>query len=306
MIFILGIERSATTWVANILDHHPQTDVFMEPLSAFNSRFREWPGRFEELENYGEKAAYFNEEFEILKKHRRFLLTRLSNSADAWNMDLEWAQFLVNKKLAPDSVNDFLELNFHRKGRGMTISKEPTLQTVIKELRLNFKAELLPHLHHHPKVLISIREMASTVRSILQQIKQGNLVELKKDLLNRYDGINPQSVCRYWIESYEALIESLQVCKIDHRIVSHTALLQRPAKTVDGMFNFLGLEAGSTAHHYLNQSNQSGEGKHSTLRSRDEVLEQMKRDGYTIYPKVDQQLKHIQNHPVLKNFVKKA
>lgn len=306
MIFILGIERSATTWVANILDHHPKTDVFIEPLSQFNSRFNQWPDRFTKLENIKHMAGYFFVEIDSLKKHRRFLLTRFADAPFAWRTDLSLAQFLTQKQLATSSTKDFLELNFHRKGLENTISKLPPFQMVVKELRLNFNAELIYQIEKKAKALVVIREPASCIRSILNQIEKGNLVELKSSLKKHYSKITPQTVCKYWIESYSALIGTLQEQPIPYKIVSHTSLLKKTNIVVDGLFHFLDLSLTAEVKRFLQLSNQTGSGKHSTKRNRKNLLIQMKEDRDIIYPKIKQELQQIRSHPILKQFVEET
>lgn len=305
MIFILGIERSATTWVANILDHHTRTDVYMEPLSQFNSRFNRWPNRFTQLKHFGQRATYFLEEFEILQEHRRFFLTQLSETSFAWQTDLKLVQFLVQKQIATNTTKDFLELNFHRKNRQISVSKQPPLNTVIKELRLNFNAALIPVLDEQAQVLVVIREPASTIRSILEQIEQGNLVELASDLNRYYGEISLQTICTYWYESYSTLIETLENESTSYRMVSHIDLLKDREEAVDQIFDYVGLPLTSEVKRYLQLSNQSGSGKHSTERSVDELLVQMENDRKAIYPRVKNEMKKIQHHPVLKKFVGK-
>ena len=201
MIFILGIERSATTWVANIVDHHPATEVYIEPLSCFTSRFKKWPGRFVYLENFDNKSAYFKKQFALIAKNKHLFCTRFSNSREAWAIDLYLSDILVRKNMAGNRIKDFNELNFHRKDQRFFVKKEPPLHTVIKEVRLNFNAGLIAAIDAEAKVLIPIREMASCVRSILSQLEQGHLVELKKQLVQKYDTISPQTIARYWYDS---------------------------------------------------------------------------------------------------------
>lgn len=303
MIFILGIERSATTWVASILDHHPKTDVYMEPLSNFISGFEQWPDRFTKLDDLPERADYFNEQFAVLKNHRRFLLSRFSDSPTSWQFDLKAAEFLTQKKLATSATRDFLELNYHRKEGKMSVKKEPPLQTVIKELRLNFNAGLIPELDDSTKVLVTVREMASCVRSILQQFKQGNLVELKGDLIKKYGDISLPIVCRYWRESYAALFKTLSNKQISHQIVSHTDLLKSANQTVSKFLAFLDLDMTPGIQEFLAYSNQSGSGKHDTKRSREALLTQMQEDRELIYPKVGRELEQVEAHPILKNYI---
>lgn len=302
MIYILGTERSASTWVANILDHHPRLDVCMEPLSSYNSRFKNWPDRFTKMDHPGKKAAEFECEFEILRKHRRFLFTRFSDSHFAWKTDLNWAQFLARKNIAPDSVSDFLELNFHRKNRSITVKKKEPLQTVIKEVRLNFNASLISAMDKNPRVIVTIREMASCIRSISNFIDEGSLTDLKKDLQAHYGSITPQTLCNYWFESYSVLLDSLENHQIPYKIVSHTELLKNPRAVTEEIFRFLDISVEPDIIKFLETSDRSGSGKHSTERSSDQLLEQIINDRKRMYPLLSKELDTIQNHPVLRKF----
>lgn len=303
MIYILGTERSASTWVANILDHHPKMDVYMEPLSSFNSRFKDWPNRFTRFENPDRKADEFKKEFEILRNHNRFILTRLTDSHRAWQTDLRLAQFLVSKKLAPDPVIDFLELNFHRKNRLITVKKKEPLQTVIKEVRLNFNAAMISALDDNPRIIVTIREMASCVNSMMKFIEQGYLIDLKRDLEIEYGEIDPKILCQYWFESYSVLFETLEDHKIPYKIINHTELLKNSVSSTEEMFYFLDVSLQPGVRQYLEASDRSGKGKHSTERSSNELLEQMRRDRSYVHPLVGEEINKIQKHPVLKKFV---
>lgn len=306
MIYILGIERSATTWVANILDHHPQLDVYMEPLSDFNSRFKDWPNRFSKLQNVEQRAHQFQKEFEILKEHQRLFLTRFNDSPGGWRTDLKLAQLMTRKKLAPGFVKDFLETNFHRKDRTIPFAKQQPVQTVIKELRLNYNASLIPWIDKNPKVIVSIRDMASCVRSIMKRMDQGYLVELKSDLGEYYGKIDPKTLCTYWIESYDELITTLQNDKIPYEIASHTDLLEKPREVTEKIFHFLGLPVATTVTKYLDISDDAGYGVHSTKRNREKLLKQIEKDQNSIHPLVEEELKKIQLHPFLSQYIRQS
>lgn len=303
MIFVLGVERSATTWITNILDHHPATEVFMEPLSQFIWGFEEWPGRFEHINDIEAKAEYFEQEFEKLKMHRQFLITLFSDSAWAWNADLSLVQRLAQKGLASPRIRNFLELNYHRKGQEVVVQKKPPLETVIKELRLNFNAALVAALDPEAMVLIPIREAASCIRSVREQMERGHLVELKKQLEHHYGEITLQTICRYWVESNTVLLEEVQKANIKFKVVSHTALLESPRGTVESLLQFLHLPIAPSVINFLTYSDQPGSGKHSTKRSRDELLKQMQDDREQIYPAVESELAAIKSHPILKKYI---
>jgi hypothetical protein len=255
------------------------------------------------VENHEELARYFDQEFEKLKKHRRFLLSRFSDSAKAWRIDLRWAKKIARKWEASTAASDFLELNFHRKNRRFSVEKQEPPQTVIKELRLNFNAGLISKLEQQGNIIVVIREMASCVRSILGQMNKGNLIELKKDLAQQYGEITPQTLCSYWVDSYSALLRDLQSDSTSFKLVAHTDLLYRTDATVKDMLSFLNLELHPTVNHYLSWSDQSGAGKHNTMRNRQQLMKQMQEDRKKIHPEVETQLQEIRKHPVLKKFV---
>lgn len=304
MIFVLGIERSATTWVANILDQYPHSDIYMEPLSGFNSRFGKWPdSRFDRLDDIKSKAIYFREEFEMLCGNRRWLLTRLSDSSAAWRADLALAELLVRKNCASDGVKDFLELNFHRKTGGRSSSRQPPRHTVIKELRLNYNADLLPELDPDVKVLVVIREMASCVRSIMRHLEKGNLVDLAADLEREYTTVDLAAVGSYWVRSYKTLLDTLAKEDVPHRVVSHTALMQNPRAHVEDIFQFLGWEVDEQVEAYLVRSDTEGTGKHDTRRSRATLLSRMNSDRETVYPRIPEQVEQALQHPRLQAYV---
>ena len=302
MIYILGTERSAGTWVANILDHHSHVDVYMEPLSSFTSRFSTWPGRFTKLQNLEDKAEEFKSEFDILISHSRFLFTRLSTSSSAWNKDLNLAEWMIKKNLAWDSIVDFLELNFHRKNRQIDVVKSKSSTPLIKEVRLNFNAKLVKKIDPDVRVLVPIREMASTVQSIMRFLEKGHLIDLKNDLLNEFRSTDVQTISAYWYKSYASLLETLNENKIPYHIISHMDLLQHTVETVENMFHFLSLSIQPEIEQYLMLSDKSGEGKHITSRSKNQLLEQIEKDRKLIHPFIENQIEIIHNHPILKKY----
>src|SRR5699024_7018333 len=251
MVFILGIERSATTWVANIVDCHPQAEVFMEPLSRYTSGFKAWPDRFVRIDDSERMATMFASEFEKLKKHKRFFFSRWFNQPWAWRVDFSLAD-AARKKIQVNRVEDFLELNFHRRSEVFFLPKEPTPDTVIKELRLNFNASIIRQLDKASTIIMVVRDMASNICSMQKQLDEGNLVELKQALFNRYGTIDYESLCNYWWESYRSLLHSLDQLGMNYLIIDHTDLLTDTKTTVEQLFQFMGCEVPQQALCYIN------------------------------------------------------
>lgn len=300
MIFIAGIERSASTWVSNLLESHPDTDVFMEPLSIFTTRFEKWGSRFDVVDDLGKKADYFRSEFSVLKNRKRWFLTKFTEQSTAWNLDLTLAEFLVRKNIATDSVKDFYELNFHRKDSYQRIPKsEHDRVDVVKTLRLNFNPKLFEQIDQDSRLIITIRDMASNVQSILKQFKQNNLSELKAAIINEYGAADVESVFKYWRDSYNSLLKFKEDSSVPVFLFDHTQILMNQEKALIDLMNFTGLKSSKSVKEYLEASNRSGEGVHNTDRSHEMLLKQIKANREYIYPKIRTLLDSSDLHPEL-------
>src|SRR5699024_7242617 len=227
MVFVLGIERSATTWVSNILDMHPGTELFMEPLSTNISCFSDWPNRFKKIEDLSGKARYFREEFEQLKKRKRFLLTRISDANLAWNADMMAARKCW--KISP-RARDFFELNFHRLKGWEYPSKSANPIPVIKELRLNYNTELIPKISPTAKVIVILRNYAGNIRSIEHQFKQENLQELAELLRAKYGNTDVTAIFDYWATSYNTPLNALEKNGTEFMILQQEELIRSGKK----------------------------------------------------------------------------
>lgn len=305
MIFIAGIERSASTWVSNLLDSHPDTEVFMEPLSVFTTRFQEWPNRFEIFDDFEEKAFYFRSELSVLRGRKRWLFTGLSEQSLAWNIDLTLAEFFVRKNLASNHVKDFFELNFHRKDNFQWFPKSNSERVdVVKTLRMNFNPSLFERVDSSSKIIITVRDMASNVRSILKQMDQGNLSELRAVLAKKYGSIDVNTVFKYWRDSYNSLFSYADSGATKIFIFDHTEMLFNPDRVVRELMDFTGLGNLDSVQSYLEASNRSGQGIHNTNRSHSKLLNQIEQDKEYIYPRIDESLLSTDLHPQLEKRIR--
>jgi len=303
-LFILGIERSATTWVSNILEAHPSTEVFMEPMSIYHTRFHEWPNRFEKITNTEKMCQYFCQEMEILRKRKRWALTKLSERSIAWNLDLTVAEFLIQKKLANDHIKDFYELNFHRKNSFCTYLKSSDRIDVIKCLRLNFNAPIIRKIDPEAKVIVIIRDLASTIFSIQNQIKAGNLSELKKLMEKKYDEINLNSLFEYWKQSYNSLLTGLDESNTPYHICKHPYLLENMNQFIRELIKFTGLSANDSVNRYFEESNRAGIGLHSTNRDHSALIHKAELAQKKLSSDLKDQIRKSNFHPALLDLVK--
>lgn len=300
MIFILGIERSATTWVSNLLEAHPQTRVFVEPLSVLTARFTDWPDRFEVIENRQAMADYFHREFQILKSHKTWLLTRWFSHRKAWQFDLWLSNLLVRKNLAGEAARDFSEINFHRKTQLQVQKDYPVKYEVTKELRLNFNGELISHIEPEAVVLVVVRDVFANIRSINQHLNKGHLGELRASLTKKYGQPNLRILYRYWRDSYNSLLEALDKTNTSYLVVDHTALVKDPDSWVQKIGTFTDLGETQTMLQYVKKSNRQGSGIHNTNRSHRILLKQNEEAKKEVFPRIKQIFDPNELHPALR------
>jgi hypothetical protein len=300
MLFILGIERAATTWVSNLLEAHPDTEVFVEPVSIYSAHFNEWPDRFEHITDLEEKAIYFLSEFCRVREHKRWLFTNWFDTKYAWKFDLWLSNFLVRKQIASEAATDFAAINFHRKTQlSVDKSNQPKLK-VIKELRLNFNAQILFEIDPLARAVVVVRNPFANVQSIQKQFKKGNLAELKPLLLEHYGSVNEVSIYKYWRDSYNSLFESLEHSSISSLVISHTQLLRNPVEQIKTLGKFAGLSNFEIMLDYLSESNQEGQGLHNTNRSHRELLAQNQKAKDEILPSLKKEFRNTDFHPQLR------
>lgn len=299
MLFILGIERSATTWVANLMEAHPATRVYVEPMSIYTARFKQWPDRFEEIADTEEKARYFKSEFHILKQHKEWLFTKCFQSPIAWQFDLWLSNLLVRKKMATEAARDFSEINFHRKAQPSVKKSDEIELEIIKELRLNFNAHIIADIDKKARVLIVVRNLFANIQSILNHISQGSLIELKSLLLEHYGDINEVTVYEYWRDSYNQLLKKLDQSGIEYLILQHTELIKNPEQQVQKLCDIAGLSDSAPILNYLTESNKKGAGIHNTNRDHAALLKRNKRAKKEVWPKIQTMYERSDLHPKL-------
>jgi hypothetical protein len=276
-VFILGIERSATTWVSKIIEAHPATEVYMEPLSNYISHFSRWPNRLETITNQEEMVDYFESEFKKIKKDKRFFLTKMSDLKSAWKFDFRLANSLFSR-FDVKKARNFIELNFHRRNEDFPFKKRNVSQKIIKELRLNFNAGIIPQLNSDAKVIIVVREYAPNILSIIKYVKRGRLKELQ-DLLDLQGDKNDYlPVLNYWTTSYTRMIEELEKTGTNYILMSHEAILANGEKEIQKLFDFIGLDFDDQVINYFNYSNRNGDGAHNTNRDRQALLNKITKE----------------------------
>lgn len=288
--FILGVERSGSTWLANIVDAHPESQLYMEPFAPRIEMFPDFPDRLMYL---GETNRYLRkhvqEGFEHLKRHKYPRFHRRGES--------RLKRFLVYRVLFP--VSEFTTLGaqvlgFERplahlrfKNLNKNRIENPELNRLsetaeaslvaVKELRLNFKVGVIADLWPKSRTLIIVRNPLSQIASILRLLKKGMLHDLRsavhavvehtrggrrfdsyEDALAALDADNlVHRVTAYWFLNYATLLEDLARHDLAYCLVRHETLCRAPQEQRQTVLGFLGLPDDPQTERYVQWSTHS-------------------------------------------------
>ena len=281
-VFILGVERSGSTWLSNIFDSSEETLFFMEPFASFNKVFEGFPGRL----LHASQADPFLKEviqegFEKLYACKYPLFDY--HGAASWERRLTYQVLQAHASIArtlrmppPIPYTRYQQINLNRlKNPALPQQKAEAFEKVVtKEVRLNFKVKLIAEVFEGSKFIVIIRNPLSQVHSILKLIDRGSLPQLRQSLyaFNDYSRSNGrfdkyrkveafagdrsllERAVNYWFVNYNTLIEDLEATGADYRVVRHEELSEEPVALARELFSFVGVEFGEATKRYIQRS----------------------------------------------------
>ena len=281
MVFVLGCERSGSTWLSNILDAHPNVEFFMEPFADYADLFPGFPERNLYLPSANKDLANLVKiQFEKLSdlKYSFFYKKGKSNIVKYLNKFVIGSYKFVAKKfcMRPPLIidqYDLLNLNNSKIPYNRQVKKKSkNIVEITKELRLNFKVGVLSNFFPDAKYLVSIRHPGAQINSIIKLFQQGRLGELKKSLLSffecvrnfkRFEKYMPLiqkcdwendmeiKLVLWWLINYEILIEDLKAYKLNYYIVYHEKISEDPYKVTSEVLDFCGLTFSKEVKEYI-------------------------------------------------------
>ena len=299
-IFILGCERSGSTWLSNILDAHPGVEFFMEPFADYALIFREVPERnvylSQVLDNHIKdvKAGY-----DSLHKLKYPWFYRRGRDLYLKKWDQTFFRVLGKvyrkfRKRIPLYLQryELLQLNSAALPlERLTKKHKKPMVGVTKELRLNFKVELLNRVFPDVKVLVILRHPGAQIASVMRLFSRNSLGELGKnlesficdikkskrfdkylDVIGNYDWEKDLEIqlVLWWLINYDVMLEDLERLGVDYKVIHHEELSERAVKQTENIFKFIGLDVSPDVSEYLGYStggSKSGEtGKVDTRR----------------------------------------
>jgi len=295
LVFILGCQRSGTTWLANIFDASADVLLFMEPFSPPYGIFPEFPDPWEFVDGATPSQRQLLREAmpERLMRHKS-LLFRRSATDPGWYRRERGIAEAVRRVFPPSlrrGVDRFTLLNLNRLDENFPLyPKSPRPRAwVIKELRFAGKVPLVVEALPEARLVVIVRHPCATVDSILSWFERGGLGELRGQLetfLDRLeaqpvgehyrseiarcrDGGLAQTVALYWRVSYETMAGQIEG-RAGAELLVYEQLASRPRDTATGLFERLGIPWSEQLDGYMTHSTSArGEAKGPTNTRRD-------------------------------------
>ena len=276
--FILGCERSGSTWLSNVLDAHPGIEFFMEPFADYADLFRGLPNRnFHTGHKNDAMAKVVSENWEYLQRVKYTLFYNRKRGLHWKNIDSLVISGLQIIGL-PKRIEQFQLLNMNLNNVPIQWQSKkteiPTI-TVTKELRLNFKVGLIQRVFPQAKFIIIARHPGAQVASIMKLFQRGHLGELRKSLHSLYGdlrdseyrvkylayfkalGGDPEMrelLLLWWLINYETLIKDCKRYGVDYKVVFNEDLSIYPDEQYQEILSFVGLDFHPTVRAYLTHS----------------------------------------------------
>ena len=274
--FILGCERSGSTWLLNMLDHSPQVLTYLEPFADYINHIKSFPPRYLYAEKSFKPDPLFESLFDDLYKEKYSFLYKPGGSLFSYSLDRILSSKVNLKGIGRADFRELLKADapLRRKRRRSQIQV-----SVIKELRLNFKLELIAEVFPKSKIVVAIRDPLLQIQSISNWIGKGRLVEFARNLdyfihyLSRQESLKPfckgfdmmetlsfyDKLSIYWIVNYEVLIRDVKNSKLDYIVLKNEDIILNGRTKLEEMLDFLSIDDCVEVKKYFMRSSNSSD-----------------------------------------------
>jgi Sulfotransferase family len=283
LTFLLGCERSGSTWLGNILDAHEEVDFIMEPFAPYASLFPGFPHRnlymresstaVEDLVRQG-LGRVLSKKYPLLYRPGRSVRWKV---VDHYLMK---ASRTAHQRLRGAAHLEYLQwelLNLNHSKVPVSMQARKTSRPrhfVLKDLRLNLKIRMLVKAVPEARFVIIVRNPAAQLTSIRRLIEKGHLHELAAALkslsanpyLDHYpdryrkwlgNGDLVDVLIAWWFLNYESLIADLRDSGVPMMLIRHEELAARPNVWSEKILVFLGLSPSQSVKEYLQRSTET-------------------------------------------------
>lgn len=278
--FLLGCERSGSTWLANILDAHEGVELLMEPFAPYASIFPGFPHRHEHVASSTPALAQSVRQglratlpmkYPLLYRPGRPVGWRSVDGALIRGGHRAFQRLRLKAPLALPRW-ELLNLNQSEIPADLRARKQwPPQRFVVKELRLNLKVPVLADAFPDARYVVIVRHPAAQLTSTRKWLEQGRLQELAGALktlasevkqspgLERYrawlgNGDRDDLLVVWWFLNYETVLADLRRVNARSLLVRHEELAAAPADGSQALLAFLGLSASGSVERYVERT----------------------------------------------------
>jgi hypothetical protein len=294
LVFILGTQRSGTTWLANIFDSNPDCLHFYEPFAPAYRIFPYFPDEFVYLEPPATPlASRLRHDLPRLVERR----SRLFDPVHATRRQFEFEARLMGsieswgrrtRVGSPAFASQFNLLHLNRIGQQPVayFAKSDHIRvTAIKEVRLYFKLPFLAATFPEARFIHVVRHPAAVVNSMVNFLKRGRLVEIRDHINDFADTVGAQP----HFESYRPLLERIRRGTLEQKLAAYwrvanetlagdaaalggrtyplvyEKLASDPLSRVDEIFRWCGLAMSPATEGYVRESSTSKSDRKTVL-----------------------------------------
>lgn len=323
-VFILGAERSGSTWLANIFDSHPGVAMMMEPFTPYAQLFPGLPDR----------NTYLSEGGPAVTELIRDGYAQMLGAKTLWFFRpgrlsvLRWLdEMITSASYAVSSTSPFPVplrvlryrlLNLNSAGRAwrqFTRKDAAPQRVVIKELRVNFKVPALHEAFPDARYLVALRDPRPQLASIRRLFAGGSLPELRRSLatfpqvvrdsqsLTRYgallDGAHLNGdlnglLARWWVISYDTLLRDLEQAGAPAHIVYHEDMSLDPLGHAGRALEFADLGLTAEVESFVAASSSTG-GRGGNLDTNRRSAEHVDRARAAVDPGLSRAVDEVMN-----------
>jgi Sulfotransferase family len=286
LVFVLGTQRSGTTWLANIFDSHPDCLHFYEPFAPAYGIFPYFPGEFvyldppatpiatrlrHDLPRLAERRSRLFDPVHASRRQFQFE-ARLMGSLETWGRRTHIG--------APAFATQFNLLHLNRIGQHPVAyfpKSDDIRLTAIKEVRLYFKLPFLAHTFPEARFVRVVRHPAAVVNSMMNFLQRGRLVEIRDNiehfagtvgaqprfetygpLLARIrNGTLPEKLAAYWRVANETLAADAAAVGARAFPLVYERLASDPLARTSELFAWCGLSMPAATEAYVRESSTS-------------------------------------------------
>jgi hypothetical protein len=190
LVFLLGTQRSGTTWLANIFDSHPECLHYYEPFAPAYQLFPYFPDEFRRVTPPADAlTAWVRADLPRLELHRSKLFdpihfTRRQFEMEAWLMaklETAYRRFHLTPLRFAAQYN-LLHLNRLGQKPLAYFPKTDIRVVAIKDVRLYFKLPFFAETLDRARFIHVVRHPAAVVSSMEHHMGQGRLLEIRNHI----------------------------------------------------------------------------------------------------------------------------